>query len=455
MEKKPAKIKAENEREIALDILIEVLEKGSFSHVVLNQALSKYQYLSKQERSFITRAVDGTLENLIQIDYVLDSCSSTKVKKMKPFIRTLLRVSVYQILYMDRVPDSAVCNEAVKLAAKRRFAGLKGFVNGVLRKVSREKENFSWPDMSVRYSMPQWLLDMWQEQYGPERTEEIVKSFFQEKPTTVRCNLNKASREEILASLESQGAEAECPAEAPHLIYLKKYDYLESLTAFNQGFIQVQDMSSSLVGLAASPKKGSYIIDVCGAPGGKSLHLADMMDGTGMVDVRDISFQKVSMIEENIERSGFSNIGAKVWDALETDEDAVEKADIVIADLPCSGLGIMGRKPEIKYHASREGIRELAKLQKNMLSVVQEYVKPGGLLVYSTCTISREENEENAAWFKGNYPFEPVDLTGRLGKIADEGTLKDGYVQLLPDKYPCDGFFISLFRKNNKDTNRL
>lgn len=161
------------------------------------------------------------------------------------------------------------------------------------------------------------------------------------------------------------------------------------------------------------------------------------------------------MIEENIERSGFSNIGAKVWDALETDEDAVEKADIVIADLPCSGLGIMGRKPEIKYHASREGIRELAKLQKNMLSVVQEYVKPGGLLVYSTCTISREENEENAAWFKGNYPFEPVDLTGRLGKIADEGTLKDGYVQLLPDKYPCDGFFISLFRKNNKDTNRL
>ena len=450
-------MKTENEREIALDILMEVLEKGAFSHVVLNQALNKYQYMTKQERSFITRTVEGTLENKIQMDYVLDSCSKTKVHKMKPLIRTLLRMSVYQILYMDRVPDSAVCNEAVKLAVKRRFAGLKGFVNGVLRTVSREKGNFIWPDLSVRYSMPQWILDMWTAEYGPERTENIVKSFFEEKSTTVRCNLNKASREEILKSLHSQDVRTECPEGYENLIYLKKYDYLESLEAFEKGLIQVQDMSSSQVGLAASPKKGDYIIDVCGAPGGKSLHLADMLAGTGTVDVRDISDQKVAMIEENIERTGLANVKTKIWDALERDENSIGKADIVIADLPCSGLGIIGRKPEIKYHASLEGIRELAGLQRQILSVVQEYVKPGGLLVYSTCTINSMENEENARWFAENYPFEAVDMTGRLGLAASaagtEETAKEGFVQLLPDRNLCDGFFISLFRKKeSQDT---
>ena len=439
--------KLENEREIALDILHEILEKGAFSHVVLNQALGKYQYLEKKERAFITRVVEGTLENRIQIDYVLDQVSSVKVKKMKPLIRILLRMSVYQILYMDRVPDPAVCDEAVKLAAKRRFQGLKGFVNGVLRRISREKSGFSWPDASIRYSMPQWILDMWREAYGNERAESIARSFFSEKHTTVRCNLNKASREDILRSLQAQGAEAEAIEGFPHLILLKKYDYLEGLQAFEDGLIQVQDMSSSLAGLAASPAKGSYIIDVCGAPGGKSLHLADLMDGTGIVDVRDVSVQKIRITEDNIVRSGFTNIRAKVWDALERDETAVGAADIVIADLPCSGLGVLGRKPDIKYHASKEGILELAELQRRILSVVQEYVKPGGLLLYSTCTISREENEKNAFWFRDNFPFEPVDLRGRLGDLIHEETAKDGYVQLLPDQYPCDGFFISLFRR--------
>lgn len=447
MKQNEVRDKRENEREIAVDILSEILEKRAFSHIVLNQALSKYQYLSKRERSFITRVVEGTLENLIQIDYVLDQVSSVKVKKMKPFIRTLLRMSVYQIFYMDRVPDASVCNESVKLAEKRHFHGLKGFINGVLRKISREKAGFSWPNMSVQYSMPQWILDMWQEAYGPDRTRSIIEGFFKEKHTTVRCNLNKASREDILSSLRSQGAEAEPLEGFPHLILLKKYDYLEELEAFENGLIQVQDMSSSLAGLAASPEKGSYIVDVCGAPGGKSLHLADLMNGTGMVDVRDISYQKVSLIEENIRRSGFTNIKAKVWDALDRDEEVVGKADIVIADLPCSGLGVIGRKPEIKYHASRNGIKELADLQRRILSTVQEYVKPQGFLLYSTCTISREENDENMQWFMKNFPFKPVNLEERLGEAIQEDTKRDGYVQLLPDKYPCDGFFIALFQK--------
>ena len=221
----------------------------------------------------------------------------------------------------------------------------------------------------------------------------------------------------------------------PHLIYLKQYDYLEGLNAFSNGWIQVQDMSSSLVGLTASPKENSYIIDVCGAPGGKSLHLADMMKGTGFVDVRDLSPQKIELIEENIERTGFSNIHTKVWDALERDESVLGKADILIADLPCSGLGIIGRKPDIKYNTTAESVESLAALQREILSVVQEYVKPGGLLVYSTCTVAAQENQENARWFQEHFPFSLVSLKDRLGHVLKAESLEQGYVQILPGQY--------------------
>ena len=398
-----------NSREIALDILLEVLEKGSYSHLVLRQALTKYQYLEKQDRAFITRLTEGTLDYLIQIDYILNSCSSVKVQKMKPVIRTILRMSVYQLLYMDRVPDSAVCNEAVKLAVGRRFQGLKGFVNGVLRSVARQKESIVFPDEATRLSIPRWLYDMWTEDLGKETAERVCRAFLEESPLTVRCNLDKASREEILGSLTKQGAEARVSSDSASVLYLDRYDYLESLDAFRKGWIQVQDLSSTLVGDIADPEPGAYVIDVCGAPGGKSLHIADKLGGTGMVEVRDVSPSKVFMIEDNIARSGFTNIRAKVQDALVSDEASFEKADIVIADLPCSGLGIIGKKPDIKLRATPESLESLAALQREILSVAWRYVKPGGRLIYSTCTINRRENEENAAWFAENFPFEPLD----------------------------------------------
>ncbi len=170
--------KETDSREISLDILLEILERGGYSHIILRQALNKYQYLDKSERAFISRIVEGSVEYLLQIDYIIDSFSSTKVSKMKPVIRTILRMSVYQLLYMDRVPDSAVCNEAVKLAVKRKFTGLKGFVNGVLRNISRNKEGLGWPDDSVRYSMPAWIVSMWEETYGRETAVTMMESFF-------------------------------------------------------------------------------------------------------------------------------------------------------------------------------------------------------------------------------------------------------------------------------------
>lgn len=434
-------------RGIVLDILSEVLDKGSFVHLVLNQALQKYQYLDKSDRAFITRVTEGTLEYLLQIDHIINKYSKTKTDKMKPLIRNLLRMSVYQILYMDRVPDSAVCNEAVKLAVKRRFTGLKGFVNGVLRTISREKASLVFDSPSLAYSIPQWMYDMWEKEYGSAKAEMIAASFLEDRPTWVRCNLSRALREAILKSLDSQGVmvkELDC---LPSVLAISGYDYMEGLECFQNGWIQVQDATSAFVGELADPKEGDYIIDVCAAPGGKSLHLADKMKGTGMVEARDLSYQKTALIEENVARSGAANIKAVVWDALVPDEDAREKADIVIADLPCSGLGIIGKKPDIKYNMTMDKMRELSRLQRDILSVVWQYVKPGGTLVYSTCTIDPMENEGNAMWLSENFPFEPVDLSGRLGEDFDEPSLKDGRIQFLPGIHPFDGFFISVFRR--------
>lgn len=434
-------------REIALDILTEVLEKGNFVHLVLNQALQKYQYLDKSDRAFITRVTEGTLEYLLQIDYIINCYSKTKTEKMKPLIRSILRMSVYQILYMDRVPDSAACNEAVKLAVKRHFVGLKGFVNGVLRTISREKERLVFDSPSLSYSIPEWMYDMWEKEYGSEKAEAVAASFLKDSPTWVRCNLSIASREDIISSLTFQGVKVRDLPCLQSMISISDYDYLEGLECFQKGWIQVQDVTSAFVGELAAPKEGDYIIDVCAAPGGKSLHLADKLGGTGMVEARDLTPQKTGLIEENISRFGCSNIKTVVWDALVPDEDAVEKADIVIADLPCSGLGIIGKKPDIKYNMTKEKMAKLAELQREILSVVWQYVKPGGILVYSTCTIDRMENEDNAAWLMEHFPFEAVDLSGRLGLDVNEPSLKDGRIQFLPGVHPFDGFFISVFRR--------
>lgn len=438
--------KETNSREIILDILLEILEYGSYSHLVLRQALEKYQYLEKQDRAFITRVSEGTVERQILLDHVIDRFSKVKTKKLKPVIRTILRMSVYQILYMERVPDSAVCNEAVKLAKKRKFDGLSGFVNGVLRSVSREKGNLAFTDPSVKYCMPAWILDMWEKDYGRENAVSMASSFLNDSRLAVRCNLSLASKEDILRNLSEQGIAAEESSLSDRVLFLKNYDYLDQVEAFQKGFICVQDLSSSLVGRIAAPKEGDFVLDVCSAPGGKAMDAADRLCGTGQVEARDLTDYKISLVESNLERCGISNVRTKVWDARLLDETVVGKADIVLADLPCSGLGIIGKKPDIRLRITEEEIKTLAALQREILSTVWKYVKPGGLLVYSTCTINKKENEENASWILENLPFREKSIE----ELLPEELKKDcrgNRIQLLPGIHPCDGFFIAAFER--------
>ena len=385
-------------------MLLAIDRDGQYSHLVLRDVLDKYQYLSKQERAFLTRLTEGTVERMLTLDYVIDQFSKTKVKKMKPLIRELMRLSVYQIMYMDGVPDSAVCNEAVKLARKRGFSGLSGFVNGVLRSVARGWKDVTFQNESVRYSVPEWIIDGWNADYGRDVTEKMLEAFMQPAKITVRTNTQKCTPEELKDRLSQEGVTVEAIEGISYAFALSGFDYLAGLGSFQDGWFYVQDISSMTVAHAADPKKGDYIIDVCAAPGGKSSHLAELLDGSGMVEARDLTEYKVGLIEENILRHDLHNMKAVQQDATLFDEASVEKADILICDLPCSGLGVIGRKSDIRYKMTAEKAHDLAVLQQEMLDTVWKYVKRGGKLIYSTCTIHKEENEDNVAAFLQKHP---------------------------------------------------
>ena len=445
--------KAINEREIVLEVLLEITEHGMYSHIVLRDVLNKYQYLEKKERSFITRVTEGTLEHMMEIDYILDQFSKVKVKKMKPVIRNIMRSAVYQMKYMDSVPVSAACNEAVKLAVRKGFGSLRGFVNGVLRNVARNLDQIEYPTeslkrLSIQYSMPEWILNLWLKAYDSDIVEQMLQAFQRETPLTIRCNLRMVTPKQLKEHLEAEGVTVKVHPYLEYALHISGFDYLGDLESFQNGEFSVQDISSMLVSELAAPKEGDYVIDVCAAPGGKSLHMAEKLNGSGHVEARDLTEYKVSLIQENIERTGLSNVEAVQQDALIFDETSVGKADIVLADLPCSGLGVLAKKTDLKYKATKEGADSLAKLQREMLKNVQAYVKDEGKLVYSTCTINPAENMDNVHWFLNEYPeFELIDIHGSLCEELQKDVKENGCIQLLPGVHQSDGFFLACMKK--------
>ncbi|MBO5239517.1 MAG: 16S rRNA (cytosine(967)-C(5))-methyltransferase RsmB [Lachnospiraceae bacterium] len=464
-----------NVRELVLVTLMDIDKGTKHASEAISSTLRNYQYMSKQERSFYTRLCEGTLEYQIQLDYIINQVSKTPVNKCKSLIRNLFRMSLYQLRFMDSVPEEAVCNEAVKLAKKKGFQSLSGFVNGVLRNLARQQERISLPSraeneiqyLSIAYSIPEWLVEQLLEWYSLELTETMLQAFLQESPLTVRVNLARTTMEEVLQELQKEGIQAEAGFYADNALRLSGINYVNRIKAFRQGWITVQDESSILQGNLVQTKAGDIILDVCAAPGGKSLHAAerlflaeklsqsgDISHDSGIVIARDISEGKVERIEENIERMGYSNLKVEVWNALTLDKSKIKNIDIVMADVPCSGLGVIGRKPDIKYHVTKEQLDELQVLQRDILQVVTQYVKEDGYFLYSTCTVNPNENEQQVAWIQEQFPFEPVDieplLPSRLVEQVREqpGTnLQQGYCTLLPGKQDCDGFFFALLRK--------
>lgn len=453
----------ENTRLLALEILLEAEKKNIFVKDALHKQLFQKQFLSKQDRAFVTRLVEGVTEYQVRLDYVIDSYSTKKVNKCKPLIRCVLRMGVYQMLYMDSVPDEAACNECVRLTKKKGFHNLAGFVNGVLRNVERHVQDIRFPKeeedlagyLSITYSMPLWIVKKMLVWYGEEKTRKMLKASLEVTDLTIRVNEKKISVKELTDKLTAHGIEVKEGHYVKDALHLNKINYVNRIPGFKQGEFFVQDESSMLLYLAGgainelekSDKQELKILDLCAAPGGKCTHFAQKMDGSAFVEARDVSEKKVSLIEENRKRLGLDHMKTVIWDALVPDETRKDWADIVIADLPCSGFGIISKKNDIKYHIKETQLTELANLQRTILTNAASYVKPGGVLLYSTCTVNPEENAENARWFLDHFSFEKEEM----GKQIPEALKKfvvDGYMmQLLPGETACDGFFIAKFRK--------
>lgn len=451
-----------NVRELALDVLLEVEKNQIFVKDALNRQLFAKQFMNKQDRAFLSRLVEGVTEYRLQLDYVVDCYSKTKISKCKPIIRVLLRMGVYQMLYMDSVPDQAAVNECVKLVRKRGLSDLAGFVNGVLRQIGRNKDNISFPSegddpidyLSIKYSMPSWIVRRYVSWFGMVKAKVILAASLKQKDISIRINKSKITADALTKKLEADDITVNPGIYVDCALHLTGINYVNRLPGFAEGEFFVQDESSMLVYqiadatgmLRGREHEPLRILDLCAAPGGKSTHFAERLDNA-IIEARDVSESKVELIRDNIERLQLSNIRTAIYDALVPDEDMREWADIVIADLPCSGLGVLSGKNDVKYHIKRENLLELTNLQRNILSNAAEYVKPGGTLIYSTCTINPAENGDNAAWFLAHFPFEGVEIRNNLPESLYAFMETPYSLSLLPGFTNCDGFYIAKFRK--------
>ena len=441
-----------NGREAVLDILLELEKQTEYSNVLIAAVLDKYDYLDGREKAFIKRVSEGTIERRLWLDYVLDQYSKTPAIKMKPLIRALLRMSVYQLLFMEHIPDAAVCNEAVKLAKKRGFQSLQGYVNGVLRNIARGRETIAYPDrekaaetyLSVYYSMPQWLVEHFRDAYGMDVCEKILAASLERRPVGLRLKegMTQEEKERLLAAWKAAGVTVKEHPYHPCAVTVQGVEGIRRLAGYAEGLFAVQDVSSILAVEAAGIKPGDTVIDVCAAPGGKALHAAQKAGKDGTVIACDVSSHKTEQIEENRCRLGAENVSVLVQDARMRNENLLGRADVLLADVPCSGLGVIGHKQDIKYRVTRESLKEIQALQKEIITNVIDYLKPGGTLLYSTCTLNPGENEKMAAWICESFGFERVSMAQQLpDALKDEA--ESGMLQLLPGIHEADGFFMA------------
>lgn len=436
-------------RRAALDTLMEINSHGAYANIALSRVLSERE-LSDADRRFATELVYGTIKAGKTIDWMLERYMKKPLSKSKAPIRDILRLGMYQLKYMDKVPESAACNESVNLA-KRYGKASAGFVNAVLRSAVREPDRTTFPDKDddpVQYlalsSMhPSWLTKHWIKQFGYESAEKLCR--FDNAPAilSLRTNTLRCSREELIDALEESGAHAELSRLVPEGVLVKSHTGLAGLTPLQDGRAQVQDESSMMVAHVLDPHPGEFVIDACSAPGGKTTHIAQMMNDSGRIAAFDIYEHKIKRIEENAARLGIHSIEAALLDARMIGTEYEGMADRVLLDVPCSGLGVLRRRPDARWRKTEESIAMLPALQREILDSGARAVKPGGILVYSTCTIEPAENERMVQSFLNDHPEYKLESAGALLPVPRNTDM----VQLLPQIDGTDGFFIARMRR--------
>lgn len=430
-----------NPRQIAFEALLKTEKDGAYSNIALDFLLSKTDY-DTRDRAFVSNLFYGVIERKLTLDYQIALYLSKPLNKTKSDILTLLRLGAYQILFMDKVPASAAVNESVNLAKKNGLQYAAGLVNAVLRKI--HKNGLQLPSceryseyLSVKYSCPEWLVNKWIKEYGKENTLGILESSIGQKQNYIRVNNTVISSEDLIEALSEEGIYAE-KTEIPYCLKIRLGGKsVESLQSYKKGLFHVQDAACQICVASLSVKEGYRVFDLCAAPGGKTYTIAETMNNNGEVLSFDIHSHRVELINKGAKRLNLSCVSAKEGDATVYYEQLGE-ADAVLCDVPCSGFGIIGKKPEIKYKNPDE-IKQLPHLQLAILQNGAKYVKKGGRLVYSTCTLSKSENEKVCKRFlDGNSEFCVVPISG-----------ESEYTTLLPHQHSTDGFFIACFERKN------
>lgn len=438
-----------NTRKVAVDIINDVLYKNSYSNLSLNSNLKKNNFQIK-DRALITEIVYGTLKYKYTIDIILSSFLREGIDSVDKFVLTLLRISIYQFKYLDKVPNFAVVNEAVEICKKYNTIKNSKLVNGVLRnylrrgepelKFKNEKERLAY-----EFSYNPWMVELFLKQYGKENCLKILKGLNERPVVTVRVNSLLGDYEEVLESLISCEYEAMEGEICPEAIKIKKGSSIEDNRLFKEGYITVQDESAMLVSTLMELKEGLKVIDTCSAPGGKTTHMAELMGNKGEVLAFDIYEHKLKLIEDNAKRLGINIIETKLKNAEELYVELIERADRVLTDVPCSGLGIIRKKPEIKWNKLENQLKKLHSIQSKILNNSSQYVKKGGYLIYSTCTLNKQENEKIINEFlEKNKDFNIEKIY--LGKVENIIYHEEGYITILPNKH-MDGFFMCKIKR--------
>ncbi|KAB3533137.1 16S rRNA (cytosine(967)-C(5))-methyltransferase RsmB [Alkaliphilus serpentinus] len=442
-------------REGALRVLYQIDVKEAYSNIALNREIKENPY-TPVDRGFLTELVYGVLENQMKLDYIIGQFSSVKLKKIHPYALILIRLALYQLLFLDKIPPSAAINESVELS-KKYCKKTSGFINGVLRNILRKKGEIHMPSraddlplyLSLKYSHPLWMVNTFLKFFDPSFTEKILEANNGKPELYVRVNTLKASVADVLKSLEGKGFTIHRSGYIDEALVIKGEKNLQQLEELKKGHIYIQDFASMLIAKILDPKEGDFVIDVCSAPGGKTTHIAQLMKNQGRILARDIHPHKLKLVQSNGKRLGVNIIETQEFNGIELDENLLGKADGVLVDAPCSGLGIIRRKPEIKYRKTNEDIKALTEMQAKILSNAAKYLKIGGTIVYSTCTIDPRENHKVVETFLNhNKNYQLIDISKEYHSFIP-GNHQEAMLQLYPGMDGTDGFFISkIIRKS-------
>lgn len=438
-----------NARQVAFEALLKVHKDGAYSNLVVDSLLKENPELDDRDRAFVCNLVYGTLDRLILIDFNLSLYLNQPVRKLKPELHTILRMGTYQLLFMDKVPSRAAVNESVNLAKVNKSKFAASMVNAVLRRVADnglrlpESSDNDPNYLAIKYSCPEWLISLWIDAYGFDNAIALAEKALEAPPVVIRANTTRITADELIWKLAEEGVVSQKTDIAPNALIISNTGSVDELLAYKEGLFHAQDLASQLCCKALDPQQGEIVFDLCSAPGGKAFTIAETMNNTGAVRAFDIYQSRVELIKSGAQRLGLSNVYAYLSDASIYNEN-YGLADRVLCDVPCSGLGIIRRKPEIRFK-SREDIDNLPELQYRILCNATKYLKDGGRLVYSTCTLNPKENSEICDRFLSEHPeFSAVEVFPDLPRYSQS----DKYLTLMPHLHSTDGFFVAAFCKN-------